>query len=67
MIGVAQGMRGKQAGDMPVGLGALPGDGGPVDAIGGRPHASNSASPQLGLAYLMVPNVSRNPVACGRR
>ena len=69
MMGVAQaedGVRGKQAGDIVVGLGAigvLPSNGGHVDAIGGRPQASNGASSQLDLTYFMVPNVSLNLIA----
>ena len=59
-------MRGKQAGDIVVELGAigvLPSNGGHVDTIGGHPRASNSASPQLDLTYFMVPNVSLNLIA----
>ena len=73
MMGVAQaedGVRGKQAGDIVVGFGAigvLPSNGGHVDAIGGRPQASNSASPQLDLTYFMVPNVSLNLIAASTR
>ncbi|WP_058390243.1 hypothetical protein [Roseomonas mucosa] len=46
-------VRGKQAGDLVLGFGAigvLPEKGGHVDAIGGKPDASNSASPQLDLS-----------------
>ena len=73
MMGVAQageGVRGKQGGDIVVGLGAvgvLPGGGGHVDAIGGRPQASDSASPQLDLTYFMVPNVALNLIAASTR
>lgn len=73
MMGVAQageGVRGKQGGDIVVGLGAvgvLPGGGGHVDAVGGRPQASDSASPQLDLTYFMVPNVALNLIAASTR
>ncbi len=69
MAGVARaedGVRGKQAGDIVVGLGAigvLPSNGGHVDGIGGKPRASDSASPQLDLTYFMVPHVSLNLIA----
>ena len=58
------GVRGKLAGDLAVGLGAvgvLPAnDGGRVDTIGGRPRASNSASPQLDFSYFFTPNLALN-------
>lgn len=47
-------VRGKQAGDLVLGLGVigvLPDSGGRVDAIGGKPSASDSASPQLDLTW----------------
>lgn len=59
-------VRGKQAGDFLIGLGAvgvLPENGGHVDTIGGKPHASNSASPQLDVTYFMAPQVALNLIA----
>lgn len=58
--------RGKQAGDIVVGLGAigvLPTNGGHVNRIGGTPTASNSASPQLDVSYFFTPNISLNLIA----
>jgi outer membrane protein len=63
-------VRGKQAGDIVLGFGAigvLPSGGGHVDAIGGRPQASDSASPQLDLTYFMVPQVALNLIAATSR
>jgi outer membrane protein len=58
------GVRGKLAGDFVVGLGAIgvlpANDGGRVDTIGGRPRASNSASPQLDFSYFFTPNLALN-------
>ncbi|TCH97678.1 OmpW family protein [Roseococcus sp. SYP-B2431] len=59
-------VRGKQAGDIVVGLGAigvLPTNGGHVGRIGGTPTASNSASPQLDVSYFFTPNLSQNLIA----
>ncbi len=59
-------VRGKQAGDFVVGLGAvgvLPDGGGRVGLIGGKPEASNSASPQLDFTYFLAPQVSLNLIA----
>ncbi|MBS7812494.1 OmpW/AlkL family protein [Roseococcus pinisoli] len=58
--------RGKQAGDIVVGLGAigvLPTNGGHVNRIGGTPTASNSASPQLDVTYFFTPSLSLNLIA----
>src|SRR3954451_16024021 len=58
------GVRGKRAGDIVVGPGAiglLPANsGGSVDTIGGRVHATDSASPQLDLTYFATPHVAFN-------
>jgi outer membrane protein len=59
-------LRGKNAGDFVVGLGAigvLPTNGGSVSVIGGRPTASNSASPQLDFTYFFTPNLALNLIA----
>ena len=58
--------RGKQAGDVVVGLGVigvLPANGGTVSTIGGTPHASNAATPQLDVSYFLLPNVALNLIA----
>ena len=58
--------RGKQAGDVVVGLGAigvLPTGGGKVGLIGGEPRASDSASPQLDLSYFFSPYGAVNLIA----
>ena len=63
-------VRGKQAGDLVLGFGAigvLPEKGGRVDAIGGKPDASNSASPQLDLSYFFTPYFSVNAIAATTR
>ena len=63
---VQEAPRGKRAGDIVVGLGAigvLPTNGGNVPLIGGTPHASNSASPQLDFSYFFTPNVAVNLIA----
>ncbi|RYJ02289.1 MAG: OmpW family protein [Acetobacteraceae bacterium] len=62
----ADAVRGKQAGDVVLGLGAigvLPSNGGHVDVVGGRPQASNSASPQLDATYFVLPQVALNLIA----
>src|ERR687885_62257 len=59
-------VRGKQAGDIVLGLGAvgvLPEGGGRVGLIGGKPGASNSASPQLDVSYFFAPQVALNLIA----
>ncbi|MDN3564487.1 OmpW family protein [Paeniroseomonas aquatica] len=63
-------VRGKQAGDLVLGLGAigvLPSNGGRVDLIGGKPEASNSASPQLDLSYFVTPQIALNLIAATTR
>jgi outer membrane protein len=63
-------VRGKQAGDIVLGLGVigvLPESGGRVDAIGGRPRASDSAAPQLDLTWFATPNLSLNLIAATTR
>jgi outer membrane protein len=62
--------RGKRAGDFIIGLGAvgvLPTNGGNVSVIGGRPTASNSASPLLDFTYFLTPNVALNLIAATTR
>jgi len=62
--------RGKRAGDIVVGLGAigvLPTNGGNVSVIGGQPTASNSASPQLDFTYFLRPNIALNLIAATTR
>jgi len=63
-------VRGKQAGDIVVGLsaiGLLPTNGGRVDAIGGKPEASNTATPQLDFSYFFTPNIALNLIAATTR
>jgi outer membrane protein len=64
-------VRGKQAGDVVVGLsaiGVLPENrGGRVEAIGGRPHASDSATAQLDVSYFFTPWLSANLIAATTR
>lgn len=63
-------VRGKQAGDLVLGFGAigvLPDSGGRVDAIGGRPRASDTATPQLDLTWFVMPNLSLNLIAATTR
>ena len=58
--------RGKQAGDIVLGLGAigvLPSNGGRVGLIGGKPEASNSATAQLDVTYFALPNIAFNLIA----
>jgi outer membrane protein len=62
--------RGKRAGDLVLGfsaIGVLPEKGGRVDAIGGRPHASDTATPQLDLTWFATPNLSLNLIAATTR
>lgn len=64
------GFRGKQAGDLVVGFGAigvLPQKGGRVDAIGGKPEASDTLTPQLDLTYFLTSNLSLNLIAATSR
>jgi len=60
-------IRGKQAGDLLVGLGAagvLPTNaGGSVGLIGGHVNASNAASPLLDFTYFLKPQFSLNLIA----
>lgn len=63
-------VRGKQAGDFVLGLsaiGVLPTNGGRVDAIGGEPRASNSATAQLDYSYFFTPNIALNLIAATTR
>ncbi|WP_419896301.1 OmpW/AlkL family protein [Roseomonas sp. USHLN139] len=63
-------LRGKQAGDIVVGFGAigvLPQSGGRVDAIGGKPDASNTVTPQLDVTYFVTPNIALNLIAATSR
>ncbi len=57
-------IRGKRTGDLVVGVGAIgvlpANNGGRVDIIGGRPRASNSASPQVDFSYFFTPNFALN-------
>lgn len=65
-----QPVRGKQAGDLVLGfgvIGVLPQDGGRVDAIGGKPSPTDSASPQLDLTWFATPNLSLNVIAATTR
>ncbi|MCO6419484.1 OmpW family protein [Siccirubricoccus sp. KC 17139] len=61
------GVRGKRAGDVVIGFGAigvLPGNGGgDVSPIGGKVHASNGASPQFDVTYFATPNIAFNLIA----
>lgn len=62
--------RGKRAGDIMVGFGAvgvLPTNGGTVGLIGGSPNASNSASPLLDGTYFFTPNLAINLIAATTR
>jgi len=66
----AQEVRGLRAGDLMVGLGAvgvLPTNGGQVGVIGGRPEATNSASPLLDVTYFFTTNISANLIAATTR
>lgn len=66
----AQDIRGKREGDLVLGaslLGAFPMDGGKVDAIGGTPSASNTATPQLDLSYFFTQNIALNVIAATTR
>lgn len=62
--------RGKQAGDLVLGfglIGVLPQSGGRVDAIGGKPDASDTLTPQLDLTYFLTPQISLNLIAATTR
>lgn len=63
-------VRGKQGGDFVVGLsaiGVLPTNGGRVAAIGGEPHASDSATAQLDFSYFLTSNIALNLIAATTR
>ena len=65
-----EGVRGKQAGDFVVGLGAigvLPHNGGSVPVLGGTPTATNAATPQLDFTYFFTPNIAANLIAATSR
>jgi outer membrane protein len=66
-LGSQDAPRGKQAGDFLIGLGAIgvfpQNDGGSVGLIGGKVHASNSASPQLDFTYFLRPQIAFNLIA----
>jgi outer membrane protein len=62
-------VRGKQAGDLVLGggiIGVLPTIGGNT-SIGGTPHASATATPQLDLSYYFTPNFAVNVIAATSR
>ena len=66
------GVRGKLAGDLVIGLGAigvLPENGNHanVDTIGGRLRASNSATGQVDFTYFLNPNISLNLIVASSR
>lgn len=66
---LAQDARGKQAGDILLGvglIGVLPANGGST-SIGGTPHASDAVTPQLDLTYFMTPNFAVNVIAATSR
>ncbi|WP_241665451.1 OmpW/AlkL family protein [Teichococcus oryzae] len=66
----SQPVRGKQAGDLLLGfglIGVLPEKGGRVDAIGGKPEASDTVTPQLDLTYFVTPRLSLNLIAATSR
>lgn len=66
---LAQDVRGKQAGDIVLGagvIGVLPSNGGST-SIGGTPHASSTATPQLDLTYFLSPNFAVNVIAATSR
>jgi len=65
-----QPVRGKQTGDILLGagvIGVLPGNGGRVDAIGGRPEASDTATGQLDATWFARPELSLNLIAATTR
>jgi len=66
------GIRGKRAGDLVIGLGAigvLPENGNRanVDTIGGRVRASNAATGQIDFTYFVNPNISLNLIVASTR
>jgi outer membrane protein len=63
-------VRGKQAGDIVLGfsvLGVLPQSGGRVDAVGGKPEASDTVTPQVDVTWFATPNLSLNLIAATTR
>ncbi|MDO9502927.1 OmpW family protein [Falsiroseomonas sp.] len=69
MPAMAQDVRGKLAGDIVLGvglIGVLPSNGGNT-TIGGEPHVSATATPQLDLTYFMTPNFAVNVIAATSR
>jgi outer membrane protein len=63
-------VRGKQAGDIVLGfsaIGVLPQKGGHVEAVGGKPEASDTLTPQLDLTWFATPNLSLNLIAATTR
>lgn len=68
--GVETAVRGKQAGDWVVGfglIGVMPQSGGRVDAIGGKPDAGATVTPQLDVTYFFTPHLSVNLIAATTR
>jgi outer membrane protein len=66
---LAQDVRGKQAGDIVLGagvIGVFPRSSGST-TIGGTPHASATATPQLDLTYFLSPNFAVNVIAATTR
>jgi outer membrane protein len=66
---MAQEVRGKRAGDIVLGagmIGVFPSNGGST-TIGGTPHASATATPQLDLSYFLSPNFAVNVIAATTR
>ena len=66
---LAQDVRGKQAGDFVLGasiIGVFPRSAGNT-TIGGTPHASDTATPQLDLTYFLSPNFAVNVIAATTR
>jgi outer membrane protein len=63
-------VRGKQAGDIVLGfsvLGVLPQSGGRVDAVGGKPEASDTVTLQVDVTWFATPNLSLNLIAATTR
>lgn len=66
---LAQEARGKRAGDIVLGaglIGVFPSNGGST-SIGGTPHGSDTATPQLDLTYFVTPNIAVNVIAATTR
>lgn len=63
-------VRGKRAGDFLIGasvIGVLPHSGGHVEAIGGKPDASDSWTGQLDFTYFLMDSLSLNLIAATTR